>query len=66
MYCLGNDAQDITIKEYEGAGTIMTLDTNEDTAFTTITPGVSVLIQDGKSIAHYINTTRYDSLHSIL
>ena len=60
MYCQGNSGQDFTIEENGGAGTIMTLDSMEDTAFTPLIPGAYTLPKDGKTIAQYINSTKYD------
>lgn len=60
MYCEGNSGQDFNIDELGGAGTIMTLDSLEDTAFTPLIPATYALPKDGKKIALYINSTKYE------
>ncbi|GMN39396.1 hypothetical protein TIFTF001_008621 [Ficus carica] len=58
VYCQGNYGQDFSIDELGGAGTIMTLDLMEDTAFTPLIPATYALPKDGKKIALYINSTK--------
>jgi hypothetical protein len=59
VYCMGNSGQDYTIKELGGTGAIMALDERTDIAFTTLVPGTFVLPSEGKTIEHYINSTKY-------
>ncbi|KAF4358514.1 hypothetical protein F8388_005170 [Cannabis sativa] len=58
VYCQGNNGQDFTIGELGGVGTIMTLDSFVDTAFTPYIPGTYSLPKDGNKISQYINSTK--------
>lgn len=58
VYCLGAGGQDSTIKELNGAGTIITLDEETDTAYTFLIPATFVNADDGKKIDQYINSTK--------
>ncbi|EEF28836.1 subtilisin-like protease SBT4.15 [Ricinus communis] len=58
VYCLGNGPQDYTIRDLKGAGVILSIDTFNDVAFTSVIRSTSVSIKDGLKIDHYINTTK--------
>lgn len=57
VYCQGSGG-DTVVQELGGAGTIMSSDLQNDTAFTTAAPGTDVSIKDGQKIDAYINSTR--------
>ncbi|KAM4078566.1 hypothetical protein ACB094_09G047800 [Castanea mollissima] len=58
VYCLGSNGQDYIIKRAGGAGAIMTLDSDTDTAYSTVIPGTSIFPRDSKLIEQYINSTK--------
>ncbi|KAL4605814.1 hypothetical protein ACB092_09G056900 [Castanea dentata] len=58
VYCLGSAGQDSTIKDLGGAGTIMALEVETDTAYSTVIPGTSTFPRDSKLIEQYINSTK--------
>lgn len=60
VYCVGGSgAQDMTIKELGGAGTIIGLQEVEDGSYTTVIPGAYVDANTvGKTINLYINSTK--------
>ncbi|KAK9985773.1 hypothetical protein SO802_030724 [Lithocarpus litseifolius] len=58
VYCLGSNGQDYTIKRSGGAGAIMTLEEDTDTAYSTVIPGTSIFPRDSKMIEQYINSTK--------
>ncbi|CAJ2632383.1 unnamed protein product [Trifolium pratense] len=60
VYCSGGTGgQDLTIKEYGGAGTIIALEDEADASYTTVIPGAFVDIDTvGKNIETYINSTK--------
>ncbi|KAL2323118.1 hypothetical protein Fmac_027497 [Flemingia macrophylla] len=59
VYCLGTGNKDYVIKELNGAGTIVAVEDQPDYSTTTIIPGVHVdAFSAGKTIEHYINSTR--------
>lgn len=59
VYCLGSNGQDYSIKRSGGAGAIMTLEDDTDTAYSTVIPGTSIFPRDSKMIEQYINSTKY-------
>ncbi|KAK7244932.1 hypothetical protein RIF29_39761 [Crotalaria pallida] len=60
LYCIGSmNSPDQTIKEYGGAGVIIGLEQQLDSAYTTIIPGTFVDANKvGKTIDLYINSTK--------
>ncbi|XP_040372091.1 subtilisin-like protease SBT4.15 [Rosa chinensis] len=58
VLCKGQSNQDPTIKDLNGAGTIMTEDEMLDYGYTPIIPATYVLVNDGLKIERYINTTK--------
>ncbi|XP_027349959.1 subtilisin-like protease SBT4.15 [Abrus precatorius] len=60
VYCTGGSgAQDLTIKELGGAGTIIGVDETIDTSYTTLIPGAFVEASTvGNTIDLYINSTK--------
>jgi hypothetical protein len=60
VYCAGGTGgQDLTIKEYGGAGTIIALEDEVDASYTTVIAGAFVDINTvGKNIETYINSTK--------
>ncbi|KAL4605811.1 hypothetical protein ACB092_09G056600 [Castanea dentata] len=58
VYCLGSNGQDYTIKRTGGAGAIMMLDSDTDTAYSTVIPGTSIFPRDSKLIEQYISSTK--------
>lgn len=59
VFCLGVGGQDDTIKEYGGAGTIITNDGLKDTPFSYLIPTSVIDPKDGVDIDKYINSTKY-------
>ena len=59
VYCLGSNGQDSNIKQYGGAGAIMALEVEIDTADSTVIPGTSIFPRDQKLIDLYINSAKY-------
>lgn len=59
VYCRGDNGQDYTIRQLNGAGLIISVDSQTDIAFSTLVPATSVNLKEGHKIDHYINTTKY-------
>ncbi|KAL0426527.1 UNVERIFIED_CONTAM: Subtilisin-like protease SBT4.15 [Sesamum latifolium] len=57
VYCEG-DGGDAVVRNLGGAGTIMSSNDNQDTAFATIAIGTYISVEDGQRIDKYINSTR--------
>ncbi|KAG8648665.1 subtilisin-like protease SBT4.15 [Manihot esculenta] len=58
VYCRGDNGQDYTIRQLNGAGLIISVDSQTDIAFSTLVPATSVNLKEGHKIDHYINTTK--------
>ncbi|KAM5559536.1 subtilisin-like protease SBT4.15 [Rosa sericea] len=58
VLCKGQSNQDPTIKDLNGAGTVMTEDEMLDYGYTPIIPATYVPVKDGLTIERYINTTK--------